>query len=211
MKPDQARRRAEEAISEAEAVALADQHIGIVATKEDFHNLCKAAIAAALLKLTQGQEVVLTSNYGRIVKVEVAGVTHFEVDLSPRSYFEVCWSAGWGGTYSSREEAEEECFALCGYSRAIREVKPSDAGYKDHRHLNLKEQRIAIPGQQEERVRELEAVLASTRNRLSPLLNPYTVPYTAALLTEVFAAIDAARNKEQGKCTNDRFPDDYEV
>ena len=199
------RRMAEEELLEFDCVSIAGKKFVAV---EDAGRVCREAIAAALVKLTQGQEVVLTSNYGRIVKVEVAGATHFEVDLSPRSYFEVCWAYGWSGTYSSREEAEEECESLCGYRRAIREVKPTDAAYKNPSHLNLKEQRIPIhpiPSQQEERVRELEKALdvadraLKSKRSYMDAESVWHDTWDEEIVNLAVASIAAARNKEQEK------------
>lgn len=90
------------------------------------------------------QEVVLTYNYSTLVKVEIAGVVNYEVDLSPLPYFQVCWAHGWAGTYSSEDEANEECINLCGYSRSTRMIKPTDEGYQDQRDLQLTEKRIPV-------------------------------------------------------------------
>lgn len=114
-------------------------------------------------------EVILTYNHDQVVKVVVAGVTHYEVDLSPKPYFQVCWAHGWGGSYSSEEEASEDCLSLCGHGRSIREVKPTDEGYKDNRYLEITEKRIKVSAQpvaqpvNQEMLKALKDVLATCK------------------------------------------------
>lgn len=89
-------------------------------------------------------ELVLTFNFGTLVKAEFQDRILYEVDLSPKSYFEVCWAHGWAGDYETEEDAENECLSLCGYSRSIREVKPGDDGYKNPRQPQLTEKRFLL-------------------------------------------------------------------
>ena len=98
-----------------------------------------AAIAA-----TEPVDVVLTFNYGQLVKVHIADHTLYEVDLSPKPYFQVCWAHGWAGIYSSEDEAAEDCLSLCGHGRSIREIKPGDDGYRNPNAINLIEQRFPV-------------------------------------------------------------------
>ena len=100
-------------------------------------------------------ELVLTFNFGTLVKVVFQDRVLYEVDLSPKPYFQVCWAHGWAGGYESEEEAREECLSLCGHGRSIREIKPGDDGYKNPHQPQLTEKRFllaaagAAPVQQE--------------------------------------------------------------
>jgi len=98
----------------------------------------------AKLAALEGAELVLTFNFGTLVKVVFQDHALFEVDLSPQPYFQVCWASGWGGAYESEEDAIDESRSLCGYGRSIREVKPGDDEYKNPRYLSLTEQRIPL-------------------------------------------------------------------
>lgn len=89
-------------------------------------------------------EIVLTFNWGALVKVEAAGVVLYEVDLSPQPYWQVCWASGWGGEYDTQEQAQQECESMLGYGRATREVRPGDEGYRNPRTLSLKEKRFPV-------------------------------------------------------------------
>jgi len=89
-------------------------------------------------------ELVLTFNFGTLVKVVFQDRVLYEVDLSPKSYWQVCWERGWAGDYESEEEAREECLALCGYERSIREIKYRDDGYKDPHQPQLTEKRFLL-------------------------------------------------------------------
>lgn len=89
-------------------------------------------------------ELVLTFNFGTLVKVVFQDRVLYEVDLSPKPYFQVCWAHGWAGDYESEEEAREECLSLCGHGRSIREIKPGDDGYKNPRQPQLTEKRFLL-------------------------------------------------------------------
>lgn len=89
-------------------------------------------------------ELVLTFNFGTLVKAEFQGRMLYEVDLAPKPYFQVCWAHGWAGDYESEEEAREECLSLCGHGRSIREIKPGDDGYKNPRQPQLTEKRFLL-------------------------------------------------------------------
>ena len=89
-------------------------------------------------------ELVLTFNFGTLVKVVFQDRVLYEVDLSPKSYWQVCWAHGWAGDYESEEEAREECLSLCGHGRSIREIKPGDDGYKNPHQPQLTEKRFLL-------------------------------------------------------------------
>ena len=89
-------------------------------------------------------ELVLTFNFGTLVKVVFQDRVLYEVDLSPKSYWQVCWAHGWAGDYESEEEAREECLSLCGHGRSIREIKPGDDGYKNPHQPQLTEKHFLL-------------------------------------------------------------------
>ena len=77
------------------------------------------------------EKLILTYNYSQLVKVELKGEILYEVDLSPKPYWEVCWAHGWAGDYPSEEAAQNDCMSLLGYTRSTRVVNPGDAGYEN--------------------------------------------------------------------------------
>lgn len=115
---------------------------------EENRAACKLAEIAELraklyaLEKREPVDLVLTFNCGELVKAVFQDQTLYEVDLSPKPYFQVCWANAWGGAYESEEVAMAECISLCGYGRSIREVKPGDAEYKNPHYLNLVEKHI---------------------------------------------------------------------
>ncbi len=126
---------------QAERDALVAENAALKAKLEqfDYAYICKTAL--------QGQEpdeLVLTFNFGSLIKAVFQDRVLYEVDLSPKSYFQVCWAHGWSGDYESEEAARDECLSLCGYGRSIREVKPGDDGYKNPDSLELTEQRVPL-------------------------------------------------------------------
>lgn len=120
----------------------AERGIGSCEARDEEIEELRAQLAA--MERQEPVELVLTFNYGTLVKAEFQDNVLYEVDLSPKPYFQVCWASGWGGDYASEEDARNECLSLCGYGRSIREVKPGDGGYKDPRYLSLVEQRIPL-------------------------------------------------------------------
>jgi hypothetical protein len=96
------------------------------------------------LRAQEPVDAVLTYDGDSLVKVQIAGKTHYEVDLSPMPYFQVCWAYGWSGSYDSEEEAMEDCVSLCGHHRSIRKVNPEDGHYRNPRTLQLTEKRFPI-------------------------------------------------------------------
>jgi hypothetical protein len=66
---------------------------------------------------------------GKVISVIVDGVTAWSTVpprlRPPRSYFEICYAAGWGGEFSSYEDALIENWE----GRSIREVLPTDEHY----------------------------------------------------------------------------------
>lgn len=98
---------------------------------------------AKLVEVGQGNlsnvEVKLTYNHSTLVKVEAGGQVLYEVDISPKPYYQVCFASGWGGDYDSYEEAQQDCYSLLGYSRSIRCVNPEDPEYMNPYPVSLTE------------------------------------------------------------------------
>ena len=77
-------------------------------------------------------------NFNRLVLVKINGTVVHEIDMSPKPYWQVCWSQGWSGEYASEEDANDYCFSVCGFYRSVREVKPSDQEYVNPDNLVLR-------------------------------------------------------------------------
>jgi hypothetical protein len=90
-------------------------------------------------------QVIITYNWTTPIKIELSnGVVLYEVDMSPKPYWEVCWAHGWGGEYPTEEEAIEDCVNTCGHTRSTREIKPEDEEYEDPRILRITQQTFVV-------------------------------------------------------------------
>ena len=148
-------------------------------------------------------ELVLTFNFGTLVKVVFQDRVLYEVDLSPKSYWQVCWAHGWAGDYESEEEAREECLSLCGHGRSIREIKPGDDGYKNPHQPQLTEKRFllaaagAAPAANgswidvTDRVERLEQLIRADERELCAKVCDVTPPYPFRPSIEAAHAIRA--------------------
>jgi hypothetical protein len=164
MTPEQARRRAEEEVLPDYGIVVSDRSGATWFGYTEGQVL--EAIAAALVKLTQGQEPVVARYVTR------------------HGY-----AANWYD-YSAHTDA------------VWREDMKISGGHIEYAYV--------IPSQQEERVRELEALLNTAHEALVIDLEVLenTAPYegqeeilsgSIQMTKETIAAIDAARNKEPGK------------